>query len=116
MATFKVGQRVRINAPGLSQHGKEGTIWLILPSGVWSDAAIRNGCCGTVYRVDLDGVGRKWPKSKRWIGFPSWELQPLTDPGVDQMIERLTRPVPFIQQLKDTATIRRKVHNEGEKA
>ena len=35
---------------------------------------------------------------------------------VDQMIERLTRPVPFIQQLKDMATSGRKVHNEGEKA
>lgn len=114
MATFKVGQRVRIVHQG-QLYGKEGTITCIHVHPLWRNGKRHLGVLS--HRVTVDGFGERWSKAPyRFIAFEAFDLVPLTDPGVDQMIERLTRPVPFIEQLKDMATDRRKVHNEGEKA
>lgn len=114
MATFKVGQRVRIVRQG-RLYGKEGTITRIHVHPLWRGGKRYLDLLS--HRVVVDGFGSRWPEPPhRWIAFEAFDLVPLTDPGVDQMIERLTRPVPFIEQLKDMATDRRKVHNEGEKA
>ena len=87
MATFKVGQRVRVvceTGPDDCSHliGRETTILRI-------DTSDPDGC---IYDVIFDG---------QIIGFRAAELAPLTDPDAEKFIERIKRmerePRPLIK-------------------
>ena len=102
MATFKVGQRVRVVGRESALYGKEATV---TGSCFFKDTR-PNRAIGVVgeygYHLAVDGIGPRWPVSKKKIGLPARFLAPLTDPGCDAMILRLTQPIPFIESLKET--------------
>lgn len=86
MATFKVGQRVRIVNPQDSDCGKEGTVLSIAFGGAdWYEGAhaVQDLGYGIYYSVDVDGVGSRDPEDGREYAYVDGDLTPLTPPAAD---------------------------------
>lgn len=77
MATFYVGQRVRINCPFSVFHGLEATV--ISPL-VW-DWCMTTGRFLAAHAVDIDGHGSFDTADGIGFALEPHELIPLTDPG-----------------------------------
>jgi hypothetical protein len=94
MATFKVGQRVRIKCPGSYWDERTGVIWDICP-GRWTSSDSDH--VGKIaYSIDIDEHGRWSLSGDDYIAFPASDLVPLTDPKADAMEESR----PFRESLK----------------
>lgn len=114
MATFSIGQRVRIIGPAdgsSSLVGREATIYDIhRPPGFverlfgergprWSDEALAHSVHPkeTAYLLNVDGHGRYasmfWPFGV--IGFPAYWLAPLDDPKADAFVEAIKKLKPY---------------------
>lgn len=97
MATFKVGDRVRIVNSRCGKSiwiGKEGAIWKIEPGG-WCRMMIARGMPpdAMAYSVCIDGVGELSPKGFE-IAFEAHNLAPLSDPKADEFVERIRKMKP----------------------
>ena len=94
MATFKVGQRVRVIK---ARHAKEiiGMETTITSEGfvdVWGDFGYRT----------------QWSDANGYPGHLAEHLAPLTDPGADAFIERIKKLAREPQPVKET-----EVHAQG---
>jgi hypothetical protein len=91
MATFKVGQRVRIIAPRSPSCGREATI-----IGVKRELEVLDFDAQTIlhvpifYYLDIDGYGATAPGGRR-RGLEPHEITPLTDPKADAFLERVKK-------------------------
>lgn len=92
MATFKVGQRVRIigaSKYNLPYVGKEATIYGIGNGYEWADG------CGDPrepgWLLDVDGVGKRHIRPAGLIAALTRDLAPLTDPRCDEFIADMER-------------------------
>lgn len=101
MATFKVGDRVRVIAlrpvtfRTRVRVGMQGRIVQAGPVETWGGHMAE-------WAVDLDDV---W---QELFGLDSWELAPLTDPKADEFIERIKKLKPY-----DEPTVRPRVPSHG---
>ena len=84
MATFRIGQRVRIIGARFCPEyiGKEATIVGPLESRMIIDGSLQD-----VYRLDVDGIGERHLQGV--IGFPPAYLAPLTGPWATNKVEEL---------------------------
>jgi hypothetical protein len=92
MATFKVGQRVRINCPGVPNHGREAVIWEVIPHGKLRQLNDEIRLCPVIYRVDVVGRGRVNFRGAKWAYEPH-ELIPLVDGESDTWAADAVRKV-----------------------
>lgn len=96
MATFRVGQRVRVNWPGIASHGKEGVVWEIVPKAIWRPSTIEAGRVSpddTAYRVDLEGVGKQW-KDGVYVAFAEHQLEPIVESdGFQSFMDKVLTPI-----------------------
>jgi hypothetical protein len=115
MATFKAGQRVRINCPESNCHGKEATIVRVCPGPqMLGSAAGRRRKVGLHYDVCVDGVGTH-SRTYGWqLAFEPHDLEPLTPPAEDawaaDAVRKVTKPQhvePRIEITADRVTITR---------
>lgn len=94
---FKVGDRVRINYPGVPNHGLQATVMDVL-----YDHLTQQGLgkapkrCPVICRVDVDGRGCINPCGQRW-GYEPHELIPLLPPVADtwaaDKVKQLVKPI-----------------------
>lgn len=96
MATFRVGQRVRILRSASGRwDGKEAVVWAIIEDAKWVPGSGIDG--ETAYRVDVYGV--RHSSGGFWLSFPAEWLTPITDDKrwATQRVEELkllgTKPV-----------------------
>ncbi len=95
MATFKVGQRVRIVCPPSYFHGREATVWKIEKGSEWHEESVRRAGLSRSdigYCVDIDGYGRIL-RDGHYSAFPAWMLAPLTDGESDEWAKSKVRSV-----------------------
>lgn len=97
MATFKVGQRVRVINPERgweSMSGLQGIVTSTDPSNF-----VRSLKPPYDYGVTLDRAVETFTGPSASFKFYAWELAPLTDPKADAFIEKLKKlgsePLPL---------------------
>lgn len=95
MATFKVGQRVRVigtprhpdRMKNIAAFGREATVVAIEPREF----------CGTGskadYGIEVDGFPCPGPYGT-WWGCRSFDIAPLLDPGADEFLADIERGIP----------------------
>jgi hypothetical protein len=88
MATFKVGQRVRILRG--TYPGKEAAIWKMEPIYAWGPSVSYNLPGEIGHFLDVDGVGRHHRDGSP-IALTASGIAPLTDPKADEFIESLEK-------------------------
>lgn len=86
MATFKVGQRVRVIRSNFGYEGKEATV--IGDGRAFYD--LTNGEHRYGWPIEIDGVGTHCQLGRRFHGVIGW-IVPLTDPGVDAFLARIKK-------------------------
>lgn len=106
MATFKVGDRVRIIGPEWGRNlGRSGVIWDI-EEGRWEASAIARGTAPNAvgYSINVDGVGRYHFGTRTIIAYEAHELAPLGNPDEEawQEFKKLLQPNPAILLAKVT--------------
>lgn len=79
---MKIGDRVRIDCPGGTLHGKEATIWKINPYPNWGPGAIKFGVSENepAYQLNIDGLGTQWPNGA-YFSAPKRMLKPIQPLG-----------------------------------
>lgn len=95
MATFKVGQRVRI----IAGHGLE------LPCIGQEGTVVGDAGPSGLYEVLVDGVALP-AEADSWLWFAN-ELAPLTDPGADAFLESIRKMKPGPDTLLTPITTER---------
>jgi hypothetical protein len=105
MATFKVGQRVRViravNYPHLI--GREATVIGGLTQG-------RSDLIGAYagYPVDIDGFGAISQSGVQIVSPPDW-LAPLTDPGCESFLQAMR---DYANKQRTPVDVLRELHGE----
>lgn len=95
MATFKVGQRVRIvRSRWAFRVGAQATI-IALHRSTWRT----DGRTGDAWDLDVDGVGRIGVHGHQ-IAYFSDELAPLTDPKADAFLDSIRKLKPLHEEPK----------------
>jgi len=91
MATFKVGQRVRVIRTKLHPETlwREATVIGALRIGLSSDGSNYMG-----YPIDIDGFGTVNRLGGKIIAEPTW-IAPLTDPAADAFLESIRKMKPY---------------------
>ena len=80
MATFKVGQRVRLVKSVLGNTGAECVVTALAAEGYWSQIGEYVGI-----EIKIDG------SDERYVAPDESWLAPLTDPKADEFIERIKK-------------------------
>lgn len=112
MATFKVGQRVRILAGPRATFlaGREATVLGAL--NPWARA--ESGGTFSGYPVDIDGYGRLNLHDEQIYVRPE-QLSPLTDPGADAFLAKLKKLGDMPEQVRFVTTENGVFERKGDK-